>query len=182
MVTKEEKTRISKRLSFVLRHRPQWIGITLDEQGWVNVETLLAKLAAKGEGIDLPVLQHVVATNEKKRYAFNEDGTKIRASQGHSVEVQLGYTPQQPPAVLYHGTVQAFVPAILKQGLQKRKRHHVHLSADVATAEKVGQRRGNPIILTIDAGAMFAQGYAFYISDNGVWLADEVPPQFIERM
>lgn len=180
MISEKETTGLSKQLSYVLRHNPGAIGITLDEQGWTDVVTLLHKLAANGHPVTMPVLQHVVATNAKKRFSFNEDKTKIRASQGHSVEVELGYTACPPPAFLYHGTVNRFMASILKDGLQKMNRHHVHLSADIATASIVGQRRGAPLILQVSAGKMHAAGYIFYLSENNVWLTDEVPPVFIE--
>jgi len=166
-------------LSYVLRHNPEAIGITLDDNGWTEVNTLIAKLVENKEHIDISILQHIVTSNAKQRFAFSEDGLKIRASPGHSVEVQLDYKPQQPPAVLYHGTVEKFVPDILKDGVQKMHRHHVHLSADVETAVKVGQRRGQPVILKVDAEGMVKQGHSFYLSDNNVWLANGVAPQFI---
>lgn len=126
-------------------------------------------------------MQHIVDTNNKKRFAFNDDLSKIRASQGHSVDVELGYTEEQPPAILYHGTVEKFLSSILKDGLQKMQRHHVHLSADKTTATKVAERRGKPIILEIKSGEMFSAGYKFYLSDNGVWLIDQVPVNFITQ-
>ena len=182
MISEKDNVRISKLLSYVLRHKPAEIDITLDENGWTDVPILLDKLAQYGERVTMPVLQHVVATNAKKRFSFNDDETKIRASQGHSVEVDLGYIQQQPPEFLYHGTVGKFIPAILQQGLQKMNRHHVHLSADVQTANIVAKRRGEPIILKISAGVMHTKSYVFYVSDNNVWLTDEVPPEFISAV
>ena len=130
----------------------------------------------------MDVLRHVVTTNAKQRFSFNEDGGKIRANQGHSIEVELGYTATKPPEFLYHGTVDRFIVAIMQQGLQKMDRHHVHLSADTATANIVGQRRGKPLILLVSAGKMHEAGYSFYLSDNNVWLTDEVPPAFIQLL
>lgn len=180
MISEKETTRLSKQLSYVLRHNPGDIGITLDEQGWADVAILLNSLTANGHPITLDVLRHVVATNAKQRFSFNSDETKIRANQGHSVEVELGYTATTPPEFLYHGTVDRFAAAIMQQGLQKMNRHHVHLSADTATATTVGLRRGKPLILQVSAGKMYEAGYRFYLSDNNVWLTDEVPPAFIQ--
>jgi putative RNA 2'-phosphotransferase len=174
-------THISKFLSFVLRHRPDEIGIRLDPNGWVAISELLTACAAHGERISHEELDYVVANNNKRRFAISEDGSRIRASQGHSVEVDLGYEPAAPPELLYHGTARQFVDAILSKGLIKGSRHHVHLSIDESTARAVGSRRGAPIILTVQAGAMARAGHAFYISANGVWLTDHVPPEFLTR-
>lgn len=174
-----ETTRLSKLLSYILRHKPSAYEIVLDENGYTNVDELISKLNTHNENINFEILQYIVNTNNKKRFAFNDDLTKIRASQGHSVDVELGYTEQQPPDVLYHGTVEKFLASILKDGLQKMQRHHVHLSADKTTATKVAERRGKPIILEIKTGEMFAAGYKFYLSDNGVWLTDLVPVRYI---
>jgi len=182
MISDKENTRLSKTLSYVLRHNPADIGIILDENGWTDVSTLLTKLTEKGDEIDINMLQHIVTSNAKQRFAFSKDGQKIRANQGHSVEVQLDYAAKQPPEFLYHGTVERFIEPILKEGLQKMDRHHVHLSAETETAVKVGQRRGKPVVLKIAAAEMYAQGYAFYISNNNVWLTDAVPPQFISTL
>lgn len=173
-------TKTSKFLSLVLRHRPDAIGIALDDAGWVGVDELLAACARHGQPISPELLRQVVETNDKQRFAFSEDGTRIRASQGHSVQVDLGYEPVEPPEVLYHGTVEKYLPAIRRDGLTRRSRHHVHLSADVATAEAVGERRGDAVILRVRAKAMHDRGMAFFRSANGVWLTDEVPAEFIE--
>lgn len=170
---------ISKFLSLVLRHQPETIGLQLDAQGWVSVDTLLQQMKAHGKSIDMPLLEKVVAENSKKRFAFNEDKTRIRASQGHSVEVELGYTPTTPPDLLYHGTAAPALQGIRQTGIQKGSRHHVHLSKDTPTATQVGSRHGKPILLTILAGKMFADGYAFFVSENGVWLTDHVPVQYV---
>lgn len=171
---------ISKFLSLVLRHKPEVIGITMDEEGWVDVKELLEKCSAKKRYINLQLLQEVVNTNDKKRFAFNHDHTKIRASQGHTVEVDLKLEPVEPLEYLYHGTVAKFVDAIKEQGLQRMDRMHVHLSKDLETAVKVGSRRGKPVILKIKAAEMHRAGHAFYVSTNGVWLCEAVPAQYIE--
>jgi putative RNA 2'-phosphotransferase len=178
-VADDSEVRISKLLSLVLRHKPEEIGIVLDSAGWVDVEVLLAALAAHGRGITLDQLRHVVETSDKKRFAFSEDGRRIRASQGHSVEVELGYQPATPPDRLFHGTVEKFVASIREHGLVKGARHHVHLSVDEETATKVGSRRGRAVILTIDAAGMVREGFVFFVSANGVWLTEAVPARFI---
>ena len=175
-----QNKQLSKYLSLVLRHQPQALGIQLDQEGWAVVDELLQKMQQKGMQVDLPKLQEVVATNDKQRFAFNPDGTKIRASQGHSILVELGLLPMTPPALLYHGTAKQHIDPILKEGLQRRNRQYVHLSTDIATAMKVGQRHGQPVVLLVKSGRMHELGYHFYLSANGVWLTDSVPPQFLE--
>lgn len=170
---------ISKRLSYVLRHRPDSIGITLDAAGWVAVDALLAALAGSGTALTRAELQHVVATNDKQRFAFNADSSMIRAVQGHSMPLTLGHPTVTPPELLYHGTVERFLPAILRDGLKPGGRHDVHLSPDEATAQRVGARRGQPVILVIRAGDMHRDGHAFQLADNGVWLTPHVPPRYI---
>lgn len=181
MKTTNTYVKLSKFLSLILRHKPERIGIQLDENGWADVQLLLQKMQASGKKIDLLTLQAVVANNDKKRFAFNEDGTKIRANQGHSLKVQLGYTPQTPPTILYHGTVEKFLGSIFQSGLDKRRRHHVHLSSDIATAINVGKRRGNPILLEINAAQMHADNFLFFLSENDVWLTEKVPVKYINR-
>lgn len=171
--------RVSKFLSLVLRHKPETIGIELDESGWVNVDTLLTALSLHNKNVTLQTLQKVVRTNDKKRFTFSEDGLKIRANQGHSLEVDLNLEPTNPPTELYHGTVGKFLDAIENQGLLKMGRNHVHLSEDLDTATKVGQRRGKPVMLIVDSRKMQEDGYTFYLSKNGVWLTDHVPPKYI---
>ena len=173
-------TRNSKFLSLVLRHDPDRIGITLDDAGWTDVAALLDATAAHGVMITRDELVQIVATSDKQRFALSPDGARIRANQGHSVEVDLALAPATPPAVLYHGTVGQFVDSIREQGLIKGARHHVHLSADTATAAKVGGRRGKPVILTVRAADMVAAGHTFFCSENGVWLVDHVQAQFID--
>lgn len=172
---------ISKFLSLVLRHKPEEIGLHVDAEGWANVQELLEKLESRGMHIDFAMLEHLVTTNDKQRFILNETGDKIRANQGHSIAVDLKLQPQQPPEVLYHGTVAAFLPNILEGGIQKMSRQQVHLSKDVETASKVGQRRGKPIILKVMALEMHQEGYPFYLSDNGVWLTDFVPPKYLTQ-
>ncbi|MGW2398413.1 RNA 2'-phosphotransferase [Kitasatospora sp. NPDC001664] len=174
--------RVSKTLSRVLRHDPASIGITLDEAGWVPVDTLLDALRRKGTRITRDELDHVVATNNKKRFAFSEDGSAIRASQGHSVAVDLGLAAAEPPAVLYHGTTGASLDAIFREGLRPMSRQDVHLSADTETAVRVGSRHGRPVVLTVDAAGLHAAGHEFRISANGVWLTDAVPPGYLGRL
>jgi putative RNA 2'-phosphotransferase len=178
-MNEKHATRISKFLSLVLRHRPDKIGLALDPAGWVEIDLLLAALARSGMRLTREELEHVVATDDKRRYAVSEDGRRIRASQGHSVEVALGYVPAEPPEILYHGTAERNLPSIRVQGLVKGRRHHVHLSADRETAIRVGQRYGRPVVLCVRAGAMHGDGHSFYRSDNGVWLTDEVPPAYL---
>lgn len=172
-------TELSKFLSFVLRHKPDAIGVTLDAQGWVDVADLIERANAAGTRFDLADLQAVVDTNDKKRFTLSEDGKRIRAAQGHSVTVELGLRPQTPPDILYHGTADRFLPSILSQGLTPQGRHQVHLSRDRATAHAVGQRHGKPVILSVDAAAMQSAGFTFHVADNGVWLTDHVPPAFL---
>jgi putative RNA 2'-phosphotransferase len=178
---KNTEVRISKFLSLVLRHQPQKIGLTLDGNGWVGVNELLAACRAHGIALTLAELQSVVCNNDKQRFAFSEDGARIRASQGHSVAVTLGDQPAAPPPVLYHGTTDRFLASILAQGLNRGKRHHVHLSADVKTATMVGTRRGKPVVLEILSEAMQRDGFQFFQSANGVWLTDHVPAQYLRE-
>lgn len=179
-MNEKQRTKTSELLSLVLRHQPEFIGIQLDESGWTDVALLLSALARKGTPLSREALQEIVETNEKKRFAFSEDGLQIRANQGHSVEVSLGYVAQIPPAKLYHGTATRFLDSIRAQGLDKRQRHHVHLSADEDTAHKVGGRHGKPAILVVNSKAMHEAGHEFFISENGVWLTDHVPTTFID--
>ena len=171
----------SKFLSLVLRHSPQTIGLQLDSAGWVQTDELLACLARSGRRMSLAQLQAVVAGNNKQRFAFSEDGSRIRANQGHSIKVELELKPQQPPAQLYHGTATRFLDAIFQQGLTRQNRHHVHLSASVETASTVGRRHGKLALLTVDAARMAADGHVFYCSDNGVWLTDAVPVDYLSK-
>lgn len=171
--------KMSKFLSLVLRHQPEKIGLTLDEQGWANTQELIEKINKSGTKFDLATLKQVVENNNKKRFAFSENGAQIRASQGHSIKIDLGYTPTQPPEFLYHGTATRFLESIREQGINKGSRHHVHLSKDVPTAKSVGGRHGVPVILTIKAQAMFADDYKFFVSVNNVWLTESIPAKYI---
>lgn len=178
----EAKTAASKFLSYVLRHKPKAVGITLDPGGWVEVDRLLEACAWHGRRFSRSELDELVATSPKRRFALSEDGARIRASQGHSVAVELGYAPATPPPVLFHGTTGARLPSVRDKGLQRMGRHHVHLSPDEATARAVGARRGRPVILQIDARAMFEAGHVFFETANGVWLTEEVPAAFIIKL
>ncbi|MGW4037154.1 RNA 2'-phosphotransferase [Streptomyces sp. NPDC004778] len=169
--------KVSKYLSKHLRHQPERIGITLDENGWVDVETLLSAAALHGFAISRAELDHVVTVNDKRRFAV--EGDRIRAHQGHTVAVDLDLPPAEPPAYLYHGTAARVIDAIRAEGLRPMARHHVHLSPDRETATRVGARRGRPLVLTVDAGAMHRAGHVFRVSANGVWLTDAVPPEFL---
>lgn len=171
--------RLSKFLSFVLRHNPDEIGITLDAQGWTDVGRLLMQAAEHGLPITRAELNTIVAQNDKKRFTLSADGSRIRAAQGHSVAVDLGLTPVEPPEHLYHGTAIANLAAIRAEGLTPRSRQQVHLSPDVKTAIAVGGRHGKPHVLTVQTARMHAVGHAFYQADNGVWLTDTVPPEYL---
>jgi putative RNA 2'-phosphotransferase len=175
-MTEQQRTKISKRLSYILRHAPDSVGLTLDENGWASVHDLMSKF---GSPLSIESLNEVVETNEKKRFAFNDDLTKIRASQGHSIEIDLAYQPTSPPEFLFHGTATRFLDSIKKEGLLKGSRHHVHLSLDAVTARKVGSRHGSPFILTVKSRDMYEAGYAFFVSENDVWLTEHVPTRFI---
>ncbi|MYW04455.1 RNA 2'-phosphotransferase [Streptomyces sp. SID3343] len=171
----------SKYLSRALRHQPERLGITLDDAGWVDVDALLAACNARNFRLTRGQLDRVVAENDKRRFAFSADGTRIRASQGHTVAVDLGLVVQAPPAVLYHGTNVKAEAAILVEGLRPMSRHDVHLSVDVETARRVGGRRGRPVVFVVHAGRMADDGHRFRRSDNGVWLVPAVPPTYLER-
>lgn len=176
-----ERVRISKFLSLHLRHRPDRLGLVLEPGGWVAVEVLLAACARTGVRISRAQLEEVVRTSDKQRFGFDAEGRKIRANQGHSVDVDLQLAPAAPPAVLFHGTGERSVAVILREGLKKMGRHHVHLSADAETARKVGARHGRPVVLRVDAAAMLAAGFVFHQADNGVWLVEHVPPGYLSR-
>lgn len=174
-----QTTSTSKFMSLVLRHQPETAGLTLDAAGWVSVHDLLAGLVRAGKPITHTDLEHIVATNAKKRFEFSDDGTSIRASQGHSVDVDLNYEPKEPPPILHHGTATRFLESIQVQGLLKMQRHHVHLSAETKMTMQVGARHGKPVLLTILAADMYQAGHTFYLSTNGVWLVEHVPVNFI---
>ena len=175
-------TETSKFLSYVLRHEPQSIGLSLDTEGWVGVDALIVAAAQHGRTLDRPLIEQVVTTSEKKRFALSGDGSSIRAVQGHSTDsVAISFEEKVPPAVLYHGTATRFLESIRAQGLLPGSRHHVHLSEDMQTAISVGQRYGKPVVLTIAAGVMHDQGVKFFQAQNGVWLTANVPRSFVDE-
>jgi putative RNA 2'-phosphotransferase len=175
----DRAVRISKFLSLVLRHQPEKIGLSLSQSGWASVGQLIEASRSRGVEFTLEELQNVVAINDKKRFSLSEDGLWIRANQGHSIEVELGYSPTAPPEILYHGTAERFLTSIKQQGLIKGKRRHVHLSSDVDTATKVGRRHGKPLVLRVNADRMHRDGFIFYLSANGVWLTERVPVRYL---
>lgn len=178
---KGNNTNTSRFISLILRHKPEVIGITLDEHGWANVEALIAGVN-QTRPLDRAGLEEIVRTDEKQRYSFNDDKTKIRANQGHSVPVDVELEAVTPPEILYHGTGEKYVESIEAQGLIPKTRLYVHLSGDYETAFKVGSRHGKPRIYQVHSGQMAAEGYTFYRSVNGVWLAKEVPSKYLTQM
>ncbi len=180
-MNEQHKKRISKFLSLVLRHKPEVINLMLDENGWASVDELMEKCAKHERNFTLNELMEMVETNDKKRFVFNEDKTRIRANQGHSIDIDLALKPQQPPEFLYHGTAEANIPSIMENGIEKRNRQHVHLSQDKETATKVGMRHGKPVILTIETEKMHEAGIPFYLSENNVWLTDFVDIKYIRN-
>ncbi len=172
---------VSKFLSKHLRHEPHTLGLVLEPGGWVFIEDLLAGATEVGFPIDLTELNQVVAESDKQRFSIDETGRKIRANQGHSTEVDLLLKESSPPPILYHGTVAKFLEPIMTEGLKKMARHDVHLSSDLKTAIKVGERRGKPVVLVIDSDRMTVDGFTFRVSENGVWLTEHVPPRYISR-
>ncbi|MFE0754542.1 RNA 2'-phosphotransferase [Inquilinus sp. NPDC058860] len=175
-------TETSKFLSYVLRHEPQAIGLSLDSEGWAGIDALIAAAATNGQALDPQLIRAVVDTSDKKRFAISPDGARIRAVQGHSTaEVAIAYAPVEPPEQLFHGTATRFLASIRTEGLVAGSRHHVHLSPDAETATAVGRRHGQPLVLTVAAGAMHRQGFVFHRADNGVWLTKTVPPAFLSE-
>lgn len=173
---------ISKILSYALRHKPESLGLNLDKNGWVSVEELFSRLLiVKKISLNQLELDNIVQTNDKKRFSYNEDKTKIRANQGHSIDIDLELTQKTPPEILYHGTAEKNFESILKSGINKGSRHHVHLSQDIETAKSVGSRHGKPIILKINTRLMMSLGYKFYQSNNNVWLVDFIPNNAFEQ-
>ncbi|MCO6044083.1 RNA 2'-phosphotransferase [Aeoliella sp. ICT_H6.2] len=169
----------SKRLSYVLRHRPDSVGVELEAGGWVAVDILLAALAREGQAVSPEVLEAVVRDNDKQRFEFSADRQQIRARQGHSTQVDLGYQPVTPPDVLYHGTATRFLASIFDEGLVKGRRHHVHLSTNQETMLQVGARHGKPVVLSVAAKEMAAAGHTFFVTGNQVWLTDHVPVEYL---
>lgn len=180
-MTSSEHNKISKFLSYVLRHKPEAIGLTLDEKGWVSIDELIDKANQSDEGISLDhfLILTVAETSDKKRFSISEDGLRIRANQGHSINVDLQLKPIAPPEFLYHGTATRFLDSILKEGLKPQERQHVHLSTNIETTTAVGKRYGKPMTLTIKALLMHEQGFTFYLAENGVWLTNNVPSKYI---
>ena len=179
----KRKNSTSRFISLILRHKPEVIGITLDEHGWADVQDLIDGISRKGgHYLDMETLEEIVRTDEKQRYVFNEDHSLIRASQGHSVAVDVGLEELTPPDVLWHGTGEKYISSIDVQGLLPKGRLYVHLSSDVETAKKVGSRHGKPIIYRIDCKKMVEDGYSFYFSANHVWLTKEVPVKYLEKI
>jgi putative RNA 2'-phosphotransferase len=179
MMNEKNLISTSKFISRVLRHQPELVGITLDENGWADTNALITGMNEANLKVTLDDLKMVVANNNKQRFKFNDDYTKIRANQGHSVQVNVEMAETVPPDILYHGTATRFLDSIKADGLLPQKRLHVHLSGDKETAMKVGQRHGKPVILTINATKMHEDGFVFYLSDNGVWLTSAVPASYI---
>lgn len=182
MGTENDPVRIGKFLSYILRHRPDTIGITLDREGWANITDLVAAAAKSGKRFDREIIEAVVASNDKRRFALSEDGQRIRAVQGHSLkDIDLGYAGKVPPEFLYHGTATRFLESILEKGLSPRSRQYVHLSQDPKTATMVGKRHGVPVVLLIAAAKMHEKGHKLYQAENGIWLTLRVPAEFITK-
>ena len=174
---------LSKFISLILRHKPEIIGLTLDEHGWADVQELIKGINhSKGQKIDLELLEEIVRTDEKQRYSFNEDHSLIRANQGHSIPVDVELEEKNPPDILWHGTGEKYVTSIDKQGLIPKGRLYVHLSSDIDTAKKVGSRHGKPVIYQINCGQMSADGYRFFLSANKIWLTKEVPVRYLKKI
>lgn len=174
-----DQKKLSKFLSLVLRHKPEAAGISLDSKGWVDIDILIAVLSSGGVDVTRDELLNVVNNSDKQRFAISDDGTRIRANQGHSVDIDLKFQQKIPPDVLLHGSAHKFLDGILSSGLHKMKRHHVHLTESADVARQVGSRHGKPVVLRIDSKAMYQHGHVFYRSDNGVWLVDSVAPEYL---
>lgn len=176
------KLKLSRFISLILRHKPDTIGITLDEHGWASVSELLSGINACGNEIDMKTLEEIVAEDEKQRYSFNDDKTKIRANQGHSVNVDVELKKAEPPEILFHGTGEKYVSSIKSEGLKPKSRLYVHLSSDRETAVKVGSRHGKPVVFEVNSGEMSRRGFEFFISENGVWLTKFVPAEYLREL
>lgn len=177
-----KKDSMSKFISLILRHHPEAAYIELDEHGWADVDKLIKGIKRTGKQMNMELLEEIVRTDNKQRYSFNEDKTRIRANQGHSISVDVGLKEQEPPVFLYHGTAVGFYQNIQEQGLKPMGRLYVHLSKDVETAVNVGKRHGKPIVLKIHSGDMYRDGQTFYLSENGVWLTKNVAPKYFEQI
>ncbi|WNJ17656.1 RNA 2'-phosphotransferase [Pontibacter sp. G13] len=174
--------KISKLMSWGLRHKPEELGVELSPEGWTPVQSMLSAIQQRYPEVVLGDIHQIVLQNDKKRFVLSDDQSRIRAAQGHSVTVNLGYEAIQPPDLLFHGTAKRFLESIAEEGLQKRSRHHVHLSKNVQTARQVGSRHGQVVVLEVDAERMQRDGFAFFKSDNGVWLTDSVPSAYIMNL
>ncbi len=174
-------TKTSRYISLILRHQPEVIGITLDEHGWADVNALIEGVN-RTHPLNREILEEIVRTDEKQRYSFNEDHTRIRANQGHSISVDVELKVCEPPEILYHGTGEKYVSSILKEGLIPKSRLYVHLSKDEATAKQVGSRHGTPAVFAVEAGEMHRRGHVFFLSENGVWLVKHVPASYLHRL
>lgn len=178
---KDDLVKISKFLSYILRHKPDAIALDISIDGWVKIDELISAAKKDGWPIDEEIINEVVKSNSKQRFSFSDDGLYVRANQGHSIEIELGLKPQIPPDILFHGTVEKFVANINNEGLKKMKRHHVHLYTNKNDACNVGSRRGRPVIFSVDSKSMFEDGLSFFLSKNGVWLTGYVCPKYIKR-
>ncbi len=176
---KGEQVHYSKFLSLVLRHQPEEIGLKLDREGWAVVDELIARVNQHGVDLDRTVVDEIVESSSKDRFEISPDGDRIRARYGHSLDVDLGYQPQEPPPTLYHGTARRFLESIQQEGLKPQGRSCVHLSSTTESARQVGRRHGKPVILRVDAGRMHEDGFTFYAPSDNIWLAKEVPPEYI---
>ena len=174
----KNEVKISKFLSLVLRHKPESIGLNLDNQGWADIGELIRCAHKRNQPLTINTIEDVVKNNDKQRFTISEDGKRIRANQGHSIKVDLGLEEKEPPEYLFHGTATRFLDSIKEKGLKSSGRNHVHLSTDYTTAVKVGKRHGKPVIIKVDTADMFKNNYKFYLSENGVWLTESVPPVF----
>lgn len=179
-MNEKDLKKVSKSLSYVLRHRPDTVGLELGNGGWVGVDELVSAFQTAGKRMSHELLEVVVANNDKQRFEYSEDRLQIRARQGHSTEVDLGYQPATPPDVLYHGTATKNLESIQQKGLIKGRRHHVHMSTNKETMLDVARRHGKPVLLAIDAKQMLADGHEFFVTGNKVWLTDHVPPEYVE--
>ena len=175
-------TNLSRYMSLILRHKPEVIGITLDEHGWASVNDLICGIEKNNPGFNMDILEQIVRTDSKQRYSFNDDKSLIRANQGHSVNVDVELKEKEPPEYLYHGTGEKYVKSINQDGLIHKSRLYVHLSKDIKTAENVGKRHGKEVVYRINSGQMYRDGYKFYLSENGIWLTKEVPIKYLEMM
>jgi len=175
------ENQLSRFLSLVLRHNPASIGLQLDENGWAKMADLIDCMNRHGKRVDHAMILRIVETSDKKRFRLSDDGMSIRANQGHSIEIDLKLEEKLPPQWLYHGTAVKSMPAIVREGLSKQSRQHVHLSVDRETAKKVGARHGKPVVLEVAAQLMAQHGYRFYQAENGIWLTEHVPPDYLNQ-